>query len=102
MSADHLSTSGEQPVADDDRQRCAGCSCCSAEAPGPTEGTIRGPRLVLVSMGLFLGPIVLAIAGAALSPAGESAQLLGALGGLAVGMVASIAIGRFVQTKNDV
>lgn len=48
-------------------------------------------RLAAVSMGLFLGPAVLALAGAFCLAPQREAQWLGAAAGLGVGMAVSVA-----------
>ena len=69
---------------------CAMCECPAAEGVGP----VSGWRLGLAAMGLFLGPIVLAIVGAACCRESQAGQLLGAVAGLVVGMVGAVAIAR--------
>ena len=85
-----------QPAEEHDR--CAGCPGCgpdrgeatdasSASSPSaevPSETPERWP--LVASIGFFLLPIVLAIAGAILGRAGPSWQLLGAVVGLTVGV----------------
>lgn len=70
---------------------CSGCAGgpCTAE-PGRHDFPLAGRRLVLASVGLFVGPSVLAIAGAAWYRGSGAAQLGGALGGLVVGMAVAV------------
>ena len=70
---------------------CSGCpgGPCPGE-PGRHDVPLGGWRLVLASMGLFVGPCVLAIAGAAWCRGSGAAQLGGALGGLFVGMAVAV------------
>jgi hypothetical protein len=49
-------------------------------------GSLRGWRLALASLTLFVLPVALAIAGAVSAGESGAAQSLGALGGLALGM----------------
>ena len=74
---------------------CGPCRRCWAdlgEADGPS-----GWRLVLASVGLFLGPVVLAIAGVLLAGAEAEARTAGAVGGLVLGMAISVVIGRLIR-----
>ena len=81
---------------------CSSCSACPIE-DCPTDGG-NDPQLLVgwqfgfASMGLFLGPVVLAIIGAAWC-FGESSEgrLLGAIAGLMLGMVASMGIARWLS-----
>jgi len=57
---------------------------------------MKGPsgwRMVVALAALFLGPIVLAIAGTLLAGATEEARTAGAVGGLALGMAISVVVG---------
>ena len=75
---------------DTDCSRCP-LSGCPAKRE-PASGELSGWGFALASLGLFLSPVVLAIAGAAYcGPRGE-AQFFGAVLGLAVGMAASLAV----------
>jgi len=77
---------------------CFGCpvSDCRAET-GAGGGGLAGWRLAVVSVGLFLGPIVLALVGAVCFWPGPEGQLLGAVGGLVVGVGVSIAVARLTR-----
>lgn len=80
------------------RQAASGsrCSVCPvADCPadeGPEEPRLAGWRLGLVSMGLFLGPVVLAIVGAMSFSDSPGAQLVGAIAGLGLGSAGSVGI----------
>jgi hypothetical protein len=64
---------------------CAGCPG-GEEAP-PAEGLpYKGWQVVLGSLGIFLGPLALAIAGSLLLGGSRGGQLAGALAGLGAGM----------------
>jgi hypothetical protein len=70
--------------------KCAACESCPSDDCSPdhdgTVGSLRGWRLALASLSLFLLPVALATAGAASAGESAAAQSLGALGGLALGM----------------
>lgn len=76
---------------------CSGCSKCDesphAEASKPALGGFRG---VLIPIGLFLFPVVLAVVGAVLGRKTASGELLGGLLGLATGMAASVFVARAI------
>ena len=62
-------------------------------------GGPSGWRMVLASVGLFLGPIALAIVGALLAGATADARAAGALGGLVLGMAISVIVGRLIRRR---
>lgn len=74
---------------------CSGCSFrdCPAEEV-PDGWLLSGWRLALASMGLFLAPGILAIAGAVYYSKSQGAQFLGAIAGLAVGMTGSVVLAK--------
>jgi len=59
-------------------------------------GGPSGRRMILASVGLFLGPIVLAIVGALLAGGTADARAAGAVGGLLLGMAISVMVGRLI------
>ena len=61
---------------------------------------LSGWRLGLASIGLFLVPMALAIAGAALLGGSGSAQFIGAIAGLILGVAASTVAVWFVHRRN--
>ena len=61
---------------------------------------LSGWRLGLASIGLFLAPIALAIEGAALFERSGSAQFLGAIAGLILGVAASTVVVWFAHSRN--
>jgi len=71
--------------------RCAGCPQDQAGSPADAGGPegLAGWRLAVRVVILFLMPLALAVAGAALAGTGGK-QLAGALVGLAVGLAASV------------
>ena len=80
-----------QPKATTDDLACPGCP--SGDCPAGQDrddSPLSGWRLVLASTVLFLGPSILAIAGAAWFRGKEWAQLCGAIGGLGVGMAVAM------------
>ncbi|MHC4179361.1 MAG: hypothetical protein ACYSWU_17755 [Planctomycetota bacterium] len=68
---------------------------------GPEEPRLAGWRLGLVSMGLFLGPVVLAIVGATSFGDGPGTQLAGAIAGLGLGSAASVGIVRILYRGGE-
>jgi len=84
-----------------ERDRPAGCSgpCRSCWVNLEGAGGPSGWRMVLASVGLFLGPIALAIVGALLAGATADARAAGALGGLVLGMAISVIVGRLIRRR---
>lgn len=83
---------------------CAGCTTCGSSegcAPPAEDGPFRGWHLVLISAGLFLGPVGLAIAGAILAGDRPAAQLLGAVTGLLLGMGAAILTAKLLGSNDE-
>ena len=78
----------------------AGCPHCSEAAEAiaaPTE--LAGWRLTVSAAGLFLVPLLLAIAGAGAAPAvwaHSVAQFVGGVGGLLIGIAGAVFVGRFL------
>ena len=69
-------------------------------AAGGTAGAAAGPRgarLVLAAVGVFLAPLGMAVVGAAVVSGDAGRQGLGALAGLAVGVLAAGLIGRWAR-----
>ena len=70
-----------------------------------SDGPLRGVRFALASLGLFLVPILLAIAGA-IWGGGDwgrgdpNGQFLGATSGLLVGMVGSMVVARVLRARS--
>lgn len=74
------------------------CSVADYPAEKGTEGSfLVGWRLGLVSTGLFLAPVVLAIIGAVSFGNRPGAQFAGAIAGLGLGLAGSVAIARIVR-----
>lgn len=85
------------PSCPDERAACPHCAggvCPSANDAEPS--TVRGPCLVGSAIGLFLLPVLLAIGGAVAAGPNETAQLVGALVGLGIGMAGSILAARWI------
>lgn len=82
------------------RPDCSGCQGCPNDGPASQDGSETpwsdGPPVV-VSIVFFLGPLATAIFGAAWLNHSGASQLAGAVAGLAVGMIASLAAGRFLM-----
>lgn len=76
---------------------CSTCAAANAEALGRPESDgperrqlpLAGSRFVVASIGYFLGPLVLAVAGASFAGQSGGRQLFGAVAGLATGMMVS-------------
>jgi len=72
----------------DDKDAGCGGGCQNCRLDPPPADAPRGGRLVAMSVVGFLGPLILAIAGAVAAPrlwSHDTAQLLGGLAGLAAG-----------------
>ena len=78
--------------------QCAGCSVtdCRGESEAYS-GTLSGWRLAVASMGLFLGPILAALTGAACFASRPESQLLGAIVGLLLGIGVSVAVAKLMH-----
>ena len=84
----------------------SGCSHCpGCEEPRSSEGNQTavsgGSRWLLVPVGLFLFPVVLAILGAILGGITAIGELLGGLLGLAAGMAMSVFAARGIGLTNS-
>jgi hypothetical protein len=66
------------------------------------EQPLRGWRLISVSTGFFLTPLVLAVVGAVCSRSNPHAQLAGALAGLTLGGVGFALLARVIAAKKEV
>ena len=74
------------------------CSHCRMDASCPAEpGALSGWRLTATAAGVFLLPLGLAAAGAALCGQQPTWQFLGALAGLVVGLVGAVVVARCVR-----
>ena len=79
------------------RQRAAGCFVQCSRCPGADggpRGGLRGRRLAVLSVGVFLVPLGLAIAAALAAGRSPVGELLAALAGLAGGLIAAAVLGR--------
>lgn len=82
------------------RPECARCSldsCLLKEVRDPTQcaaGALQGWRLSVAALGLLLGPVALALLGAAALGPSATGQLVGGVGGLAGGLAACVLAGR--------
>jgi len=82
---------------DPDRPCGSGCTRCGLHAAPPDVPVLRGWRLTVSALGVFLLPLVLAVAGAVVVGGEGGRQFLGALAGLAVGLAGGVLIGRCVS-----
>jgi hypothetical protein len=75
---------------------CIGCGSSCTDPPEPTseESPLGARSLVLGSVGFFLGPVLLAIAAAALFDDGGPLQLAATAGALVGGMAVAWLVGR--------
>jgi len=62
---------------------------------------LAGWRLGLASVGLFLGPVILAIAGAASFGDGPGTQFAGAIAGLGLGAACSVGTMRILYRAGE-
>ena len=83
-----------------DKPQCGSqCRLCTVDQDGQTAYSLQGWRLVLPAAAVFLGPLLLAVLGAALAGASHSRQAIGAATGLAVGAAAAIAVSKAICKK---
>ena len=75
-------------------RRCSLADQCKAPSQGPS-----GWRLTVSSSAAFLLPLILAAGGAGLGGANGTRQLLGALAGLAIGVLAGMLVVRLVAGR---
>lgn len=99
MDSDGQHDSGEAPPA------CAAqCTGCGGAETRPAEaGGLTGWRLTAVAAGVFLVPLLLAVAGAIVLPRfwpGPAAQIVGGAGGLLVGVVLAVVAGRLCRSAS--
>ena len=89
-----MSASAEKP---DNPCACACSQCGQADEREARPGAMSGWRLSLSAAMVFLLPLALAAAGAALCGPGATGQSLGALAGLVAGVLASVIVARLVR-----
>ena len=89
------------------KRREVSCSDCSGRSiqDGPADDdpdslALSGGPLGLASMGLFVGPGVLAILGAMCFAESPGGQLVGAVAGLGLGMAGSVVLARLLRGAN--
>lgn len=75
---------------------CPGCAATQSAADPAAEESLAGGRFVAASIGYFLGPLALAIAGSFCSGEEGGRQLLGALAGLVAGMVVAVVLAKLL------
>ena len=78
----------------------AGCGGCVIE-PVSIPGELGGWRFAAAAAGIFLLPLALAVAGAALGGRGGAGQLLGAIVGLAAGVAGAAIVGKILRTRHN-
>jgi hypothetical protein len=81
---------------------CSGCPRCpSGDHPTdePDSPLLYGWRLGLSAIGLFLGPVVLAIVGVLLFGDSPASQLAGAMVGLGVGLAVSVGVAKVLPPE---
>lgn len=91
--------------ASEEKHVCTGkeCSNCPLDGAEPPEGQLRGGRLALAAMIVFLLPLSLAIAGGLLAGALGWISAAGAAIGAAAGVAGALAVrGRLFVTGEDV
>ncbi len=91
--------------APENKQVCIGkdCSNCPLDDAEPSEGQLRGGRLVLAAAIVFLLPLSLAIAGGVLAGALGWISAAGAAIGAAAGVLLALAArGRLFMTGEDI
>jgi len=75
------------------------CRVCPPAGQGVDPAAPSGWRLTVPAAGLFLGPLVLGVAGAALAGPSQVGQFLGAVGGLIVGAGAAVIVARLIVRR---
>ena len=86
-----------------DGHHCAGCAADQCpEEELLHEQTLRGWRLMSVSVGFFLVPLILAVVGAACGRSNPHTQLAGAIAGLTLGTVCFAVLARLIAAKKEV
>jgi len=76
-----------------------GCRRCPPAGQGVDPAAPSGWRLAVPAAGLFLGPLVLAVAGAGLAGPSQVGQFLGAVGGLIVGAGAAVTVAKLIVRR---
>ena len=71
-----------------------------ADRSTASNGPLQGARLALASLGLFLVPVLLAMIGASLGASDQNGQILGAPGGLFVGMLGVMVVARMLHSES--
>jgi len=76
-----------------------GCRNCGASWRGGQDGqgALSGRRLSVAALIVFLVPLMLSVAGAAVAGPGPTARWIGATAGLAVGVASAILVGRLIR-----
>ena len=85
---------------DNQEQPASPCQSCWARLGLIPAGGLSGWRLVAAASGAFLSPLIQAILGAVILPMvwhSPRSRLIGALGGLALGLVDSVFLVRCIQ-----
>jgi len=88
-----------QPDKDQNGRCRLGCRSCPTfdGSDGQKGGALCGWRLSVAALVVFLVPLILAIVGAMVAGSSQTARLIGAAAGLAVGITAAILAGRFIR-----
>jgi hypothetical protein len=82
--------------------QCSGCPLKNCPLEDRSAGSpAAGWRLGLVSLGLFLGPVVLAIVGAVSFGGTPGTQLAGAIAGLGLGLAGSLGMARILHRSRE-
>ena len=79
---------------------CASCDECPLLKAEQEGAEFAGSRFILVSLLLFIMPLLLAIAGAMVFSGTNDSRFLGALAGLAMGITCAVFVfNRFYKTR---
>lgn len=89
----------EQSAEGESSGKCENCIVVKSVERSADQAGMGGWRLVLSSTLVFLLPIVLAIAGAAVSRQEQSRQLAGAVGGFVLGIVLALMGMRLIRPQ---
>jgi hypothetical protein len=87
-----------------DTPRCENCQDCGKhgrDVPESMQGGLVGWRLALAAVGAFLVPLILGIFGSIVGGPGQNAKFLGALIGIAIGVLIAVVMARCFSGRSN-